>query len=146
METYQIIGDIRKNVRDVNDCGGRLGPQIERMYPDLRNAIIKIDECSNGDIIFVATDGFHDNFDPSLLDYQPTDVGFDVKTWKEAAELEHYQECKKNWMEKFISSFFKSSYGLILNSIYFTSYNNSREDNSPHYYYTIVIIHLLLFL
>ena len=112
METQQLIGDLRKSVRDVNDCGGRLGPQIERKYPDLRNAIIKVDDCSNGDIVFVATDGFHDNFDPSLLDYQPSDVGFDVKTWKEAMELSNYHECKKLWIEKFISSFFKSSYSL----------------------------------
>ena len=54
------------NFMDASDCGGRIGPYIEG-GPDLRNLEVFMSPCIEGDIIFICTDGVHDNFDPQML-------------------------------------------------------------------------------
>ncbi|EDR30116.1 hypothetical protein EDI_322580 [Entamoeba dispar SAW760] len=109
MKTEQLTGSIRTSLNDVSDCGGRIGPFIDHLYPDLRNANIKLDRCNDGDIIIIATDGYHDNFDPTLLDYNPIDIGIDANDWNEASKTPYFLEKKQIWIERLITSIFKTS-------------------------------------
>lgn len=64
----------RTNVRDARDCGGRLGPYVGVSDPDLRNLASFHCPCKPGDMIFVCTDGVHDNFDPEALGLNPDEL------------------------------------------------------------------------
>lgn len=64
----------RTDVRDARDCGGRLGPYIGVSDPDLRNLASFHHPCKPGDIIFVCTDGVHDNLDPEALGLKPNEL------------------------------------------------------------------------
>eukprot|EP01105_Mastigella_eilhardi_P008258 TRINITY_DN2013_c0_g1_i2.p1 TRINITY_DN2013_c0_g1~~TRINITY_DN2013_c0_g1_i2.p1 ORF type:complete len:292 (-),score=61.26 TRINITY_DN2013_c0_g1_i2:34-909(-) len=61
--------DPRANARDP---GGRIGPHTGDL-PDLRNICCELCPCERGDIIFLVTDGVHDNFDPQSLGITPAE-------------------------------------------------------------------------
>lgn len=71
-----------ENAADASDCGGRLGPYIDG-GPDLRNLEVFMSPCVEGDIIFVCSDGVHDNFDPQQHGMAPSEFGLDAPSWKE---------------------------------------------------------------
>ncbi|XP_060077229.1 PP2C-like domain-containing protein CG9801 [Ylistrum balloti] len=49
--------------RDIRDAGGALGP-VNGRNPELRNLTCSITFANQGDVVFLATDGISDNFDP----------------------------------------------------------------------------------
>jgi len=73
-EISDITQGNRQNASDPRDCGGRLGPHLDEGKPDLRNLNLFCASCEEGDIIFVVTDGVHDNLDPQHLGKLPKDM------------------------------------------------------------------------
>ena len=75
----------RHSVTDATDPGGRIGPWIGEGAPDLRNLKLYFVGCNVGDIVFLATDGVHDNFDPQQLGKLPKEVSTQLEgeDWKE---------------------------------------------------------------
>jgi serine/threonine protein phosphatase PrpC len=71
-QVQEVIAAKREG-SDAKDPGGRLGPYVESIHPDLRNlsvtclALPKEDDC----IIFNMTDGVHDNLNPEQLGKNP---------------------------------------------------------------------------
>eukprot|EP01111_Echinosteliopsis_oligospora_P014285 TRINITY_DN5351_c0_g1_i1.p1 TRINITY_DN5351_c0_g1~~TRINITY_DN5351_c0_g1_i1.p1 ORF type:complete len:172 (-),score=30.29 TRINITY_DN5351_c0_g1_i1:62-577(-) len=61
----------RSGLRDVTDCGGRLGPQPDTGIPDLRNLQVYFHPCDEDDMLLMVSDGVHDNFDPEYLGKTP---------------------------------------------------------------------------
>jgi len=86
----EITAGNRQNVSNASDCGGRLGPHLQGGSPDLRNLAVRLQECESGDILFLCTDGVHDNFDPHALGKTPADLGIQVEgnTWTAVDKLE----------------------------------------------------------
>ncbi len=60
-DTVQEITVGNRGGVDAKDPGGRLGPNFEGGAPDLRNLILYGYLCEEGDIIFIVSDGVHDN-------------------------------------------------------------------------------------
>lgn len=60
-EISDITEGNRTNITDARDPGGRLGPYLEGGAPDLRNLKVYSKLCNPGDILFVVSDGIHDN-------------------------------------------------------------------------------------
>ena len=78
----------RTNLVDASDCGGRLGPYLEEGAPDLRNLAAHAHPCAAGDIVFLVSDGVHDNIDPQSLGKSPRHFGLAADTWQEAERLD----------------------------------------------------------
>jgi len=70
----------RNNPHDPRDCGGCIGP-YKNDVPDFRNLFPSFYPCKTGDIIFLMSDGIHDNFDPDTLGIRPTELGYNWKEW-----------------------------------------------------------------
>lgn len=80
--------DITKQNRaassSARDCGGRLGPYKEDSgEPDLRNLDLRCELIDEGDIIIAVSDGVHDNLDPSMLGWTPSELHLAGSTWDE---------------------------------------------------------------
>ncbi|XP_030747522.1 PP2C-like domain-containing protein CG9801 isoform X2 [Sitophilus oryzae] len=56
--------DVNSN-RDMRDALGALGP-VDGINPELSNLTLSVTTINKGDIIFVASDGLTDNFDPNV--------------------------------------------------------------------------------
>jgi len=67
------VKEITNRPVDSSSCG-KLGPQIFRDCPDLRNIDYCHCYCSDDDLIFIVTNGIYDNFDPEHLGLNPRDV------------------------------------------------------------------------
>jgi hypothetical protein len=76
----------RTNLTDPSDPGGRLGPHLPGGNPDLRNLRVYMEACDAGDLIFMCSDGVHDNFDPQHLGDKPEDWQLNYPTWEEASD------------------------------------------------------------
>eukprot|EP01112_Ceratiomyxa_fruticulosa_P016243 TRINITY_DN4877_c0_g1_i2.p1 TRINITY_DN4877_c0_g1~~TRINITY_DN4877_c0_g1_i2.p1 ORF type:complete len:582 (+),score=124.48 TRINITY_DN4877_c0_g1_i2:1929-3674(+) len=89
-EISDITSGNRQNVTDARDCGGRLGPHLDEGKPDLRNLNLFCTSCDEGDLIFMVTDGIHDNFDPQHLGKLPQDMPkeFNLCQGKEGVQWE----------------------------------------------------------
>ena len=88
-----------ENFMDASDCGGRIGPYIDG-GPDLRNLEVFMSPCHEGDIIFVCSDGVHDNFDPQMQGETPKDLGATCDTWEtidatQANSIKAEYRCKR---------------------------------------------------
>lgn len=79
----EITVGSRHGVSDASDCGGRLGPQIEG-EPDLRNLQLFFHPCHVNDVIFLVSDGVHDNFDPEHLGKTPRECMVPAEGWAKA--------------------------------------------------------------
>jgi hypothetical protein len=71
-----------ENACDASDCGGRLGPYIDG-GPDLRNIGVFVSRCEEDDIVFICSDGVHDNFDPQHFGLSPREYGVDADQWQD---------------------------------------------------------------
>jgi len=88
-----------------SDCGGRLGPFIDGNKPDLRNLDLKYVELATNDLLFLMSDGVHDNLEPYQLGISPKDLGFQVNEWKEIPEAEHIKaKYRADLLTKMITS------------------------------------------
>ena len=67
----------RLNLLNPSDCGGRVGPISGEgePIPDLRNLKLNFVECNKGDLLWVVSDGVHDNIDPQWMGLMPKDMG-----------------------------------------------------------------------
>jgi len=87
----KIVKDItignRQNLLDARDPGGRLGPYVAEGEPDLRNLAVFYCPCSTDDIIFMVSDGVHDNIDPQQLGLNPKDIQIEAESWADAEKL-----------------------------------------------------------
>jgi len=77
----------RGNLTDARDPGGRIGPQLSLGRPDLRNLALTSTPCRKDDLVFVVTDGVHDNFDPQQLGMSPRVLGVGADDWNAAESL-----------------------------------------------------------
>lgn len=78
----------RRNLTDARDPGGRLGPYIEVGQPDLRNLHLYYQLTNPGDLIFLVSDGVHDNLDPQQLGTTPGEADIaNTVTWEEAEKV-----------------------------------------------------------
>eukprot|EP00727_Mastigamoeba_balamuthi_P008086 m51a1_g3899 hypothetical protein (916) ;mRNA; r:98768-102696 len=84
----QTVEDItesnRTDLTNMCDPGGRLGPYVDDMA-DLRNLQLHVRWCDEGDLIFLVSDGVHDNFDVQQHGDSPRDWNIHADTWEEAA-------------------------------------------------------------
>jgi len=74
----------RTNLTDAKDPGGRIGPFLNEGTPDLRNLDLYFCFPEEGDVIFLCSDGVHDNFDPQQLGLPPSKFSIDAETWEDA--------------------------------------------------------------
>jgi len=81
----EIIVRNRHTTTDVKDPGGRLGPFGPAELADLRNLTVLSQPCEEGDIIFICTDGVHDNFNPHILGKKPQHISLNLShnNWEE---------------------------------------------------------------
>jgi hypothetical protein len=78
----------RRNLTDAKDPGGRLGPYIDVGQPDLRNLHLYYQSTEPGDLIFLVSDGVHDNLDPQQLGTTPGEADIaNTVTWEEAEKV-----------------------------------------------------------
>lgn len=102
-----ITSGNRGNISDPTDPGGRLGPFLPDLSPDLRNLRLSSVFCEEGDFLILCTDGVHDNFDPEQLGFHPSSLGFPgVESWDRISD-DQAQHVKTRYAEKKIASVFK---------------------------------------
>jgi len=91
-----------KSANDASDPGGRLGPYDEYGQPDLRNIDCCVIEVQEGDLIFILSDGVHDNLDPETLGKSPSDVGLTIPDWEDGF-CEEIHLAKIRFAEEFVA-------------------------------------------
>jgi len=101
---------LRATANDPRDPGGRLGPQEEGGHPDLRNLSAYSVHAQEGDIIFVCSDGVHDNLDPQRLGKSPKSIGLNVdkNSWENVVNHKEASEAKAKWSLNFVSKLLTS--------------------------------------
>jgi len=124
----------RQNLTDARDPGGRLGPYIEA-DPDLRNLHLYYHLAEPDDIIFLLSDGIHDNLDPQQLGIAPPETKSMVAaSWEEAEKLdsETVEAFKNNFRKKWLEDTFANQ--LLLQDKVATNSpasSNSNDSLSP---------------
>eukprot|EP01103_Thecamoeba_quadrilineata_P007817 TRINITY_DN17638_c0_g1_i1.p1 TRINITY_DN17638_c0_g1~~TRINITY_DN17638_c0_g1_i1.p1 ORF type:complete len:567 (-),score=90.88 TRINITY_DN17638_c0_g1_i1:119-1567(-) len=102
----RLVTDIthknRENALDASDCGGRLGNCVDGQ-PDLRNLQVYCHLCDEGDILFVTTDGIHDNCDPQLLGKKPSELSLADAQWKDLTDMDAVHIAKTKYREKLLT-------------------------------------------
>eukprot|EP01116_Phalansterium_solitarium_P012300 TRINITY_DN28477_c0_g1_i1.p1 TRINITY_DN28477_c0_g1~~TRINITY_DN28477_c0_g1_i1.p1 ORF type:complete len:516 (-),score=151.74 TRINITY_DN28477_c0_g1_i1:292-1671(-) len=102
----------RCNSTDATDPGGRLGPQLSEGAPDLRNMELYFEEVHEGDVVFMVSDGVHDNIDPQQLGLAPDALHLKGANWKEAEKLHPSEtETAKNIFRR---CFLEKEFGALL--------------------------------
>eukprot|EP00005_Dracoamoeba_jomungandri_P003346 CAMPEP_0174255294 /NCGR_PEP_ID=MMETSP0439-20130205/4642_1 /TAXON_ID=0 /ORGANISM="Stereomyxa ramosa, Strain Chinc5" /LENGTH=393 /DNA_ID=CAMNT_0015337417 /DNA_START=172 /DNA_END=1353 /DNA_ORIENTATION=- len=101
-----ITGGNRKEVTNTRDPGGRLGPYLEGGLPDLRNLLLYYVSVEPGDMIFLCSDGVHDNLDPQLLGHTPQTFDLGSDKWSDldpvvVDSIKTHYRCR--FLEKLIS-------------------------------------------
>ncbi|KAL6066075.1 TipA [Balamuthia mandrillaris] len=102
----------RTNLTDAKDPGGRLGPQVQpEGGPDLRNLALYFIPCRDQDIIFLVSDGVHDNLDPQNLGITPGHLGLKYSTWEEAEkqDLRLADETKNQFRIQYLNDIIKKA-------------------------------------
>lgn len=100
------ISDITQSNRSgslsASDCGGRLGPILPNNRPDLRNLALGFYPLNSGDLIFLLSDGVHDNLDPSQLGFTPADLGISANSWDTITDLVESETIKNAYRCKLL--------------------------------------------
>ena len=104
----EITAGNRQNIANAADCGGRLGPTMAGLAPDLRNLSIYFSRVDLGDVVVLCSDGVHDNLDPLHMGLSPSDLGLNCETWDAIQDEEEAEEFKCKWRERFFQ-------GILLN-------------------------------
>lgn len=120
---------------DARDPGGRIGPTLgENGDPDLRNLRIQIYYCDPNDIIFMVSDGVHDNLDPYYRGLTPKEINIEVENevWDNIPnEIRKQKSCEfvegymKNLLQDKAISCHSITKSLLENS--FQTTKSSRE-------------------
>jgi serine/threonine protein phosphatase PrpC len=94
----------RQNLTDPTDPGGRIGPYLNGGTPDLRNLELYFQDCNEGDLILLVSDGLHDNLDPQSLGKSPREFQIEADTWSDAEKnfLEQAEEAKNAFRRKIL--------------------------------------------
>jgi len=109
----EIIVRNRHTTTDVKDPGGRLGPFGPAELADLRNLTVLSQLCEEGDIIFLCTDGVHDNFNPHILGKKPQHISLSLShnSWEEQdldkKELQMAEIAKDHWSNRLMEHLVK---------------------------------------
>eukprot|EP00026_Physarum_polycephalum_P005905 Phypoly_transcript_05944.p1 GENE.Phypoly_transcript_05944~~Phypoly_transcript_05944.p1 ORF type:complete len:576 (+),score=97.47 Phypoly_transcript_05944:116-1843(+) len=123
----------RQNLTDARDPGGRLGPYIEA-NPDLRNLHLYYHLAEPDDIIFLLSDGIHDNLDPQQLGIAPPETKSVVATsWEEAEKIdpETVEAFKNNFRKKWLEDTFAKQLLLQENDSPSPPSHTSHSSPSP---------------
>ncbi|KYQ92378.1 protein phosphatase 2C-related protein [Tieghemostelium lacteum] len=97
-----ITKNNRGNADDPKDPGGRLGPYVANGQPDLRNLCLHFLPCNENDIIFLVSDGAHDNFDPQTMGLLPKDLSISgYENWSDIESLKA-QDAKAKYTSSFL--------------------------------------------
>jgi len=98
--------DSREGSLSESDCGGRLGPFLDGHKPDLRNLSLKYVEVLENDLLFLVSDGVHDNLEPYQLGIAPKELDLNVKEWSELPDRGEEVKAKYrvNLLKKIIQS------------------------------------------
>ena len=97
--TKKLTRDLTQDNRGLSlsptDCGGRLGPYVDGSQPDLRNFMLHFQECEEGDLLLIVSDGVHDNLDPQQLGLSPKDLALPQNDWSEMdADVSELHRCR----------------------------------------------------
>jgi len=81
-KVIEISRGNRIDVKDATDPGGRLGSYHDDGAPDLRNLQCYYAEVEDGDLVWIVSDGIHDNWNPIHLGapvkrFRPSDSSWD---------------------------------------------------------------------
>ncbi|ELP83846.1 tipa, putative [Entamoeba invadens IP1] len=78
--TTTLSGKYHDSISHMHECFGRIGP-ANSCEPDIKRGELKHQKVCEDDIIIVATDGLHDNFDPQFrgIKYKSKDKEVDKK-------------------------------------------------------------------
>eukprot|EP01098_Paradermamoeba_levis_P013597 TRINITY_DN6232_c0_g1_i1.p1 TRINITY_DN6232_c0_g1~~TRINITY_DN6232_c0_g1_i1.p1 ORF type:complete len:522 (-),score=141.21 TRINITY_DN6232_c0_g1_i1:537-2000(-) len=99
----------REQSKSARDPGGRLGPYLPQGRPDLRNLSLSMVRCAPEDIIFVVSDGIHDNLDAEYLGLTPQDIEFPPGvTWKDVG-IKEGQQAKTVYRNKLLQYILKGA-------------------------------------
>jgi hypothetical protein len=129
----QIFTDItegnRQNLTDARDPGGRLGPYIDD-GPDLRNLHLYYHTAEPDDIIFIMSDGVHDNLDPQQLGISPSEAKIEASTWEEAEKVDpaSVEVFKNNFRKKWLEDTFTKQLLLLDKDIPPNSNHKTKLD------------------
>jgi len=107
-----LTDDNRNNILDAKDPGGRIGPHLEGGQPDLRNLSVFWVPCDAEDILFLTTDGVHDNLDPQHLGKLPSELNLTIPndSWssldpqKDPGTYEQARKAKSAFIKSFINN------------------------------------------
>lgn len=80
-----------------HDVGGRLGPYIGKGEPDLRNLRLRSVVMGEDDILFVVSDGIHDNLDPIFMGKTPKEVGMEGDSWEAIRSSETAKKARDDY-------------------------------------------------
>lgn len=115
-----LIAERSRPSEKADDPGGRIGSQP---LPDIRNLYVDSEICEDGDILFLVSDGVHDNFDPSSSPLNPRDIDESLpESWKEI-EKTVLQKIVNSWREKEMMRVLRAAVGeKALEPEHFTKY------------------------
>jgi len=91
----------RSSLKNARDPGGRLGGYTEG-HPDLRNLALYFQPLRDGDVVFVVSDGVHDNLDPQSLGVEPQQLLMDELTWNDVND-KRCQTAKTQFRARLVS-------------------------------------------
>lgn len=94
-----ITKDNRGNINNASDPGGRLGPYKENSGPDLRNITLYKTKIFPSDMVFIVSDGVHDNLDVELLGFSAQQYG--LEDWSSA--VDEISEIKNQFREQYLA-------------------------------------------
>jgi hypothetical protein len=121
----------RTNLTDAKDPGGRLGPYLDNGLPDLRNLKLYYVECTPGDIVFVVSDGIHDNIDPQTLGTAPAALHPELFLPEESWEDAERRDPKKANAAK--TNFRKTMLEQLFCQHFTQQQYNNNNNNNPTY-------------
>jgi len=116
---------------DARDPGGRIGPTLKGGGPDLRNLILYSFLCNEGDIIFIVSDGVHDNLDPRQLGKLPSDLGIQGANWDSLKDniSDSQKQIILKWTEDYLDKLFNKP--VTVTTINRALIQNSLEVTKP---------------
>lgn len=119
---FEVTKGSRGNLGDPSDCGGRIGnyssfiPNGEKKKQtggDYRNLAVYTVKLEPEDVLFICSDGIHDNFDPEGRGIRPSDFQLPIDSWKDKDIPQNlqpkYLNAKENWCTEELGKLYQKS-------------------------------------